>query len=391
MVFLKKIKFKTFFFIFLFLVFNNLPYKVFCQNLYFAGFSFLGNANQDFRYPVAAKLFDENPTIFKDPLDTALLNLKRKDLNLIKDLGTIESGEAVTIAFALTDESIERFSTIDGVTNAYKIYAQILVFDFNEKKVITNYPVLVQKETLTNGVPSAIEDFNILKSMYIDTSSKSSIFKFWTEKLETVKLLNAGSIHLQIRDVKLDNAVTNQIPEKLSKNDLLKVRSAQKLEYHISSKQNVPILPYTLGQIGNFKKGLIARFSDSLEYDLTLPEADFVMDLLIREFKNVTVDRGKFEVKIYAAFITLNVLEPLTNTSYVNSKFDYKNELVFPKSENMQILNEWDVYQRTQDALFSNLARQISKRDDAVLPSITGTANIKSQLAKFEGIINKCK
>ena len=160
----KKINIKSSLFILLFLVFNILPYNVFCQNLYFAGFSFLGNANQDFRYPVAARLFDENPTIFKSPLDKALLGLKRKDLNFIKDLGTIESGEAVTIAFALTDESIERFSTIDGVTNAYKIYAQILVFDFNEKKVITNYPVLVQKETLTNGVPNAIEDFNILKS-----------------------------------------------------------------------------------------------------------------------------------------------------------------------------------------------------------------------------------
>ena len=386
-----KINIRSLVFILLFFVFNTLPYNAFCQNLYFAGFSFLGNANQDFRYPVAARLFDENPTIFKSPLDKALLGLKRKDLNFIKELGTIQSGEAVTIAFALTDESIERFSSIDGVTNAYKIYAQILVFDFNEKKVITNYPVLVQKETVTNGVPSTVEDFNIVKNMYLDISNKSSIFKFWTEKLETVKLLNAGSIHLQIRDVKLDGAVINQIPEKLSKNNLLKVRSAQKLEYHISSKQNVPILPFTLGQIGNFKKGLIARFSDSLEYDLTLPEADYVMDLTVREFKNITVDRGKFEVKIYAAFITLDVLEPLTNTSYVNSKFDYKNELVFPKSENIQILNEWDVYQRTQDALFSNLAKQISKRDDAVLPSITGTANIKSQLAKFEGIINKCK
>ena len=386
-----KIKTRSFFLVSFFLLYNTLPNNVLSQNLYFAGFSFLGNANQDFRYPVAAKLFEENPTIFKDPLDKALSGLKRKDLNFIKELGTIESGQAVTIAFALTDESIERFTTIDGVTSAYKIYAQILVFDFNEKKVITNYPVLVQKETLTNGIPNSIEDFNILKNMYLDISSKSSIFNFWAEKLETAKLLNAGSIHLQIRDVKLDGAVINQIPEKLSKNDLLKVRSAQKLEYHISSKQNVPILPFTLGQIGNFKKGLIARFSDSLEYNLTLPEADYVMDLLIREFKNVTVDRDRFEVKIYAAFITLNVLEPLTNTSYVNSKFDYKNELVFPKSENLKILNEWDVYQRTQDALFSNLAKQISERDDAILPSITGTANIKSQLVKFESIINKCK
>ena len=113
------------------------------------------------------------------------------------------------------------------------------------------------------------------------------------KKLKNAKVLNSGTIHLQIRNVELDSAVVNQIPEKLKTNDLLKIRSAQKLEYQISSKLNVPILPYTIGQIGNFKRGLIARFADGLEVDLILPDADFVIDMLIREFKNVTVDKEK--------------------------------------------------------------------------------------------------
>ena len=105
----------------------------YAKDLYFAGFSFLGNADQDFRYPVAINLFDTNNTVFKNPLDTALKKLNRNDINLIYDLGKISSGEALAISFSLTDEVIERFSTKDGVTNAYKIFAQILVFDFNEK------------------------------------------------------------------------------------------------------------------------------------------------------------------------------------------------------------------------------------------------------------------
>ena len=48
------------------------------------------------------------------------------------------------------------------------------------------------------------------------------------------------------------------------------------------------------------------------------------MNLLIRKFKNVSVDRGKFEIKIYAAFITMKVLEPLTETVYLDSKFNFK-------------------------------------------------------------------
>ena len=371
-------------------------YLIFCntlwsKDLYFSGFSFMGKADQNFRYPVADKLFKENNLVFKEPLDKALTKLTRDDLNLKYDLGSITDGEAVAIAFSVLDETIERFSTKEGVTNAYKIFAQILVFDFNEKKVITNFPVLVQNETFTNGVPNAQYDFKILKGMYLKVDSDASIFKEWVKRLDTVNILNAGTIHLKLRNVSLDDTVKNQIPPSLSQNQLLTIRSAQKLEYHISSKQSVPILPFTLGQIGNFKSGLIARFSDSLEYNLTLPDADYVIDLLVRQFKNATVDRGKFEVKIYAAFITMQVLEPLTKTVYLDSKFNFKNELVFPKSENLKILNEWDVYQRSQDALFSKIAKQISLRDSDGMKEITNTSDIKNQFTKFEGVINKCR
>ena len=380
-------------FLFKFLVITLVCFsnQISSKNIYFAGFSFMGNADQSFRYPVADKLFNENNLIFKEPLDKALSQLKRDDINLIYDLGTISSGEALSMAFSVFDESIERFSTKEGVTNAYKIFAQILIFDFNEKKIITNFPVLVQNETLTSNIPNAEYDFGILRNMYLDINSKSSIFKQWVKKLETVNILNAGTIHLKIRDVILDDDVKLQIPPKLKKNNLLKIRSAQKLEYQISSKQNVPILPFTVGQIGNFKSGLIARFSDSLEYNLRLPDADYVIDLLVRKFKNATVDRGQFEVKIYAAFITMKVMEPLTETIYLNSKFNFKNELIFPKTENLKIIDEWDVYQRSQDALFSKLAKQISLKDSVVLKTITNTKDINNQLTKFEGILKKCK
>ena len=379
---------KTFFTLF-FVIFLTSPYT-FAKDLYFAGFSFLGNADQDFRYPVAVNLFDKNSTVFKNPIDSALKKLNREDINLIYDLGQISSGEALALSFALTDEVIERFSTKDGVTNAYKIFAQILVFDFNEKKVVTNFPVLVQNETITSSIPSSEYDFKILQKMYLDTNFAGSIFNQWVKKLQDVKILNSSTLHLQLRNVELDAAVLNQIPNSLKNKNLLQVRSAQKLEYHISSKQNVPILPYTIGQIGNFKKGLIAMFSDGIEYDLTLPDADFVVDLLIREFKNANVEKEKFAVKIFGAFVTLKVLEPLSEKVYLDSKFNFKNELVIPKSENFQIINVWDVYQRTQDALFSKLSKQISLRDEK-LKQITKTKNIKKQLANFEEVIKKCQ
>ena len=112
--------------------------------------------------------------------------------------------------------------------------------------------------------------------------------------------------------------------------------------------------------------------------------------MLVREFKNANVEKEKFVVKIFGAFITLKVLEPLSEKVYLDSKFNFKNELVIPKSENFKILDIWDVYQRTQDALFSKLSKQISLRDDK-LKEITKTKNIKKQLTNFEEVIKKCK
>ena len=111
-----------------------------------------------------------------------------------------------------------------------------------------------------------------------------------------------------------------------------------------------------------------------------LPSAKFLSWLPYKEFV----------VKIFGAFITLKVSEPLSGKTYLDSKFNFKNELVIPKSENFKILNIWDVYQRTQDALFSKLSKQISLKDDK-LKEITKTKNIEKQLTDFEEVIKKCK
>ena len=84
----------------------------------------------------------------------------------------------MAISFALTDEVVEVFYKRWG-HNAYKISAQILVFDFNEKKVITNFPVLVQNETITSSIPTSEYDFEIFQKMYLDTNFVGSIFNQW--------------------------------------------------------------------------------------------------------------------------------------------------------------------------------------------------------------------
>ena len=43
------------------------------------------------------------------------------------------------------------------------------------------------------------------------------------KKLESAKILNSSSLHLQLRNVELDSAVLNQIPDYLKKKIYLKL------------------------------------------------------------------------------------------------------------------------------------------------------------------------
>jgi hypothetical protein len=370
------------------------PFAASClaSDLYFAGFTMIGNADQNDRYPVGAKLYSKNNEVLNKKLYESLKLLKRNDLNIIKtDLGTIKSGNALSLAFALSDERVERLAEKDGVYSFYRVLAELLVFDVIEKKVITNFPAEIQYQVFTKTIPTKQDDEREFEKIYLDTSFEGSIFNEWVSRLEQINLKEAGVRHLQIRDVTLDESVINQLPSNLKNNDIFKAQTAQRLEFQLSSNQNVPILPYTVGQLGNKKLGILGRFSDGVRYELKLPEPDYVIDLIVREFKSAKVEEKNFDGYVYGAFITLKVIEPVTGNIKLESKFNFKNEIIFQKSAQFQILNDWDVYQRSQDMLFSTLSKQISKRDDKEIAKITSTANIKEQFKEFEEIIKKCK
>ncbi len=366
--------------------------SAYTQNLYFAGFTFIGTANQGDRYPVAKKIFTNNNEIINKKLYESIKNIKRDDLNIIKsDLGSLKNGDALALAFALSDERVERLAEKDGVYSFYRVLAQVLVFDVLEKKIVTNFPAAVQYQVYTKKLPSKLEDEKAFEKIYLDLTFDGSIFKEWSNRLEQINIKESGVRHLQIRDVTLDPATINQLPQALKENNIFVTQTAQRFEFQLATNQNVPILPYTSGQLGNKKLGILGRFKDGVSYELKLPEPDYVIDILVREFRNTKLEENNYDGYVYGAFITLKLSEPNTGNVKVDSKFNFKNELTFDKSSSIVILNDWDIYQRAQDMLFSNLTKQISKRDDIELAKITNTPDIKNQFKQFEEIIQKCK
>ena len=136
---LSKLNIFTLIFSFFLYIFSFFSYS---QNLYWAGFAFIGNNDQSSRYPIATELFEQNNSVLSSTLKKTLSKIKRTDVNFVFESGKISEGDAISVAFGLSDESIERIVGSYGVTTNYTIYGQVLIFDFVEKKVLANYPVI---------------------------------------------------------------------------------------------------------------------------------------------------------------------------------------------------------------------------------------------------------
>lgn len=362
------------------------------SELTFNGLSFLGNFNQKERYPIAADFSIQDQEKFNklviEEINNASPNLSQ--FKIITNSKKISDGAAKLLTLGLNGEEIERIKEKDGIYSVYKVYAQILIFDLNEKKVVINYPILAQHQELTKDIPTEEFDKTALRNIYFNINQESSVIKEWVKNLTEVNLKESGALHLQLRNVDLDGPVEQQLPDYLIKNDRFKISTAQKFEYQLASNQKVPILPFTIGELGN-KDKLRARFSDAETYELKIPDPDYIIDLLIREFKMVKVDAANYDGYVFGSFITMSVEEPLTKKNILSSKFNRKNEVQFNKYDNVEITDPWVFYLRSQDALFSILTEQVSKRDEDKLIQITSTKDISQQLKNFEEVIKKCR
>ena len=398
---------KPLFFAFLFLVNSSLAKA---QDLYFAGFSFIGDTTQNENYPVAYSIYKSNPRILNQELNESLKKLKRTDLNIIKDeLGKQKSGNALALAYGLQKEAYVTYQVEGGYQSKFEITGLIYVFDYSdsEHKLLTSIPTGKSLTLLTPVKLSKAEVNKVFEAMYLtsknqkifNTTLTTSVFDEWVSNktqlsLENAKIFRASKEkRLQIRNIDLDEAVKKQIvgnSDYIKNEKALRTETARNFESYLSSYQNVPVLPssYSVGQA--LAGTMIARFGDTT-YELKIPPPDYVIDLAVREFKKATVDNKVYDAYVYGAFITLKVLQPDLNNVKVDSKFNYKDEIQVPKNYKLKIEDDWPSWIGAQKKLFEILAKQISIKDEKELANITNTQDIKEQLKRFEDVINECK
>ena len=370
-------------------LFSFLSYS---QNLYWAGFAFIGNKDQSFRYPIATDIFEQDNSILSGTLRQTLSSIKRTDVNFIFETGKISKGDAISVAFGLSDESLERIIGSYGVTTNYTIYGQVLVFDFVEKKVLANYPVIATSTFTAKDMPSPDEDKKRFETMYLNINDDASIFSQWAKMFEKTKVKESTKMAtMGVRDIILSEKTLESMPKSLKKNGVFKSRTAQELEASIASIHNVPLIPYTIGEAlgGKGSAGLATRFEDNVSIELKLPEKDFVFDILIRGFKKNETESDVQVQHLWGAYINVKLLG-YEDSVIFSHNFRKIEEAIFSKSSEIKVLDNWIVYEVVLSNLIFDVMEQVKlKNEDGMKKLVKKDSDINVIKEGFKKIEEK--
>ena len=374
---------------------SNYVYAENKTNVFYAGFSFVGNHSDNQRlYPhsvaLSKELDEKGLPILEQALYSKVKSVSREDVVFVADeLGDYRDGNALTMAFAVDWENI----AIEKIGDLYKIvidlHAQILLFDYSEKKVIGSYPVAIQIRDAQNKKPSDEYIRSVIRSIYLNNNYDVNIFDEFTDRLSTVPVKASFGQHLQITSVTIEDKAVKHMPfSELAEKQAFQTLVAQNFGKYLSLNQNVSLLPYSKGEAIGSKMAL--RFSNGDIFNLTIPSPDYGIDLFVRGFKKVKAGETNAKVAwVYGSYLRIHVEQPDFKKVYLDIPF--KNAAVKEVPKSQSTIDDWTAFQESLFAFFHEFSKQISSPSKKWLKSSTKEKDAKKQLAAFNKILNKSR
>jgi len=336
------------------------------QTLYWAGISFAGNASD---------IEQSNPYLFKFVNDAGLdqLNklaweklqgIKRSDLNLVADLGRSTTGDAIAMTLALDFEVVNSiyYSRVNRVCAYVSVYAQIMTFDMTNSRLISAFPISSKLpgdcEVDTNAL-SESKGLEWIESAVV--GHERSLLNVLPAQLETLPLSQGWLANIKVEDIALGPTVVAEIAQIGLSEGAYKRWLAAQVAARMSSAMQIPVLPYTLGQaIGG---AMPLRFKDSQAFDITLPPADFHIDLTARGYGKKELDQTKKRVAnryFFSLGIAFN--DPMLGDTFLDEDLMHRLDTQESKEDETP---DWERYERQTVVLLSDFFQQFPDPDKA--------------------------
>jgi hypothetical protein len=363
------------------------PLKVF-----FAGFAFVGNA-ADIKasFPFSNKLLQEkgpDRPLLEAELSRRLGGVKNASFELMTDrLGVRRTGESVALAYALEWEnvSVEKLGDINKVV--VDVHAQILVFDFEEKKVISVHPVAVQIRDAVRGEVTEARKLALVRDIYYGPGQTNILDQF-AQQLAALSLKQSFGHHLRVANVVLDDGARATVVSGGSDPAVFARFVGQSFSRFLSQNMRVSVLPYATGQAIGGK--MPASFANGDSYILQIPDADYVVNLRISGFKKVLVQETASEkIWAYASYAMVTLEQPELAKRYLDSQFKFGVVKRVPLS--VLQTDDWTAYQESLFTLFDQVTQQLAKPSADWTKKWADGAATTTRLAEASKVIERCR
>ena len=331
--------------------------------VYFAGLSYVGDAsNMEVAAPYASSIISDSDQLsdYNSLLRAAISKVEIDKVNLSSELGNSNSGNALSIALAITEEQFQAENTKNGYYAVKATtFAQIILFDFADKRIVSTIPFIT---SYTDSPKTIGPDYRnkIYRTVYNDQSKKINLINEFVSMLADVNFNKPfNSWNIKVRDVlhttNSDKYLTKYNVDKRAFN----TRVASQFSASMSRRLGVPVLPYTKGQaIGG---AMAMRFENADAVQLELPPSDYYVDLKILGF-NKKIMKETASV-IYPSFIS-GLRVSIGDVGFDELVFSEKAQSgrVLKLSKKLEI-NEWNEFKNSLTVLSDEFCGQLAKPD----------------------------
>ena len=341
-------------------------------DIQWAGFAFRGDSahiqkNYPYVYKISdLKMEDSNQTVLNNALIENIKNIQLRNGNLVIndnsniDLANLGEG-TLTLACCLDNEMV----TIDEYDGErFKIVidlgAQILLFDYDQMKIVASYPLAIQLIDFSKKKPTEDMIRKRIKDLLLTNKYDINLFREFSSHLANIELKRSYGNTIKVTDVIIEDKAKPFLPPRFLEyeNKNFKIFVAQSFGKFLSKNQAVSVLPYTKGSdIGNT---MAVRFSGGEDLQLEIPDSQFEVELTIRGFKKILTDETAAEACwVYGAYVHVLVFQPLLEKIYLDEKI--KNGVVKIVPAMQKKVADWPVFQESLMVLWDKMTKKFSE------------------------------
>ena len=336
------------------------------QTILWAGIAFRGNAPDITELlPVTKSVVDRVGLVKLTELAwEKIQRIDRPDVRFTRELGSSTSGNAIAMALALDFEQFgESVITNDqerNVCGRNRLWAQILVFDFTDKKLIGAFPLSTYVQECQRNASSFSQEKKVaLAEELLFQDAQKSILAQFESHLLTQRFHAGWQANIKVTEVVLGKYTKDMLEQSAWSEAAYRRWLAATFAAAMSQQQRIPVLPYSLGDA--IAGAMPLRFSDTNAYAIALPPANYAVKLTARGYVEKLLDESKRRVaKSFIFSLGVDFYDPDFGDHYFDENMTMFEKKEYAKEDSIDAVQ---IYEEITAVLVSQFLEQFPKPD----------------------------